>query len=270
MAARLAQPVLTRLNQFADIHKDETCYIFGDGGSSKYFDLSNFSNHSGFLLNHFAFRNKSELSKIKFTYGINPSPFLFFRYPYLLYKEKDPIVNRFFESYSRVRYREIMKLYPETHFFLNLSNYFFVDGENISYLFKDIKDFEFAKSCREEGVSIYSGAFTVAITLAIFMGFKKIILVGCDYTHENSRLGHWYEKGVGPLFPQVGYQENFLRIAKDYVDIVTITLDGGSKLLPALTYLEYTGMEPSYRENIELADLDTLKMLSKWPDYKIF
>ena len=36
-----------------------------------------------------------------------------------------------------------------------------------------------------------------------------IYLVGCDYTHENSRMGHWYEMGKGTLVIHKDYEKNF-------------------------------------------------------------
>ena len=38
---------MINLDKFIDIHKGKTCYIFGDGPSIKYFDLSRFDDYIG-------------------------------------------------------------------------------------------------------------------------------------------------------------------------------------------------------------------------------
>ena len=106
--------------------------------------------------------------------------------------------------------------------------------------------------------------------LAIYMGFDHIYLVGCDYTHVPSRSLHWYEKGQGVFFLQKNYQKDFFEIAKEFIDISTITLDGKSDFINAVTYEEHTGRKPIYRENTELVDDKYLKVLSTWSGYTIY
>ena len=99
------------------------------------------------------------------------------------------------------------------------------------------------------------------------MGFEEIILVGCDYTHENSKTGHWYEKGKGILNPHLNYGSQLLEIARKYAKIITITMDGGGSIIPGVTYSEFTGRSLSFRENNEIIDLETLKLLDMLPGY---
>ena len=51
-----ARPILKRIQRFKDIHRGESCYLFGDGTSIKYFDLNKFTDKisipCGFLLFH--------------------------------------------------------------------------------------------------------------------------------------------------------------------------------------------------------------------------
>ena len=46
------------------------------------------------------------------------------------------------------------------------------------------------------------------------MGFDEIYLVGCDYTHENSRMGHWYEMGNGTLVIHKDYKKIFFDVVE--------------------------------------------------------
>ena len=102
------------------------------------------------------------------------------------------------------------------------------------------------------------------------MGFEEIVLVGCDYTHENSRVGHWYEKGKGTLSPNIDYLSRFLEIARKYAKIITITTEGGGSILPGVPYSEFTGRPLSFRENNKIIDIETLKLLDMLPGYNIF
>ena len=42
-------------NKLENIHDGESCYIFGDGHSIKYYDISNFNDKIGIACNHFPF-----------------------------------------------------------------------------------------------------------------------------------------------------------------------------------------------------------------------
>ena len=107
--------------------------------------------------------------------------------------------------------------------------------------------------------------------MAIYMGFNEIYLVGCDYTHNPARSMHWYENGNGNCLPNKDFEINrlFFCIAKEFIDITTITLDGTSDYLNSVTYKEYTGHDPVYKENIELIDKRYLKTLATFQGYSI-
>ena len=101
------------------------------------------------------------------------------------------------------------------------------------------------------------------------MGFDHVFLVGHDYTHSPSHSLHWYEKGEGIFYSQKGYNNEFFEIAKEFIDITTITLDGTSDFLDAISYKKHTGQNPIYRDHTDLADENCLKILSTWPGYNI-
>jgi hypothetical protein len=141
---------------------------------------------------------------------------------------------------------------------------------NITYLFKDIVDHRLPKNFITRRIEAFHGSIRAAIVMAIYMGFDHVYLVGCDYTHVPSRSLHWYEKGQGVFHPQENFQKDFFEIAKEFIDITTITLDGTSDFINAVTYKDHTGRDPIYRENSELVNDDYLKILSTWPNYNIY
>ena len=48
---KVANPILSRIYSLKNYHKGESCYIFGDGVSIKWFDLSSFSDKPVISLN---------------------------------------------------------------------------------------------------------------------------------------------------------------------------------------------------------------------------
>lgn len=259
----IAQPELSKVHRYRNAHKGDTCYIFGDGISIKWFDLSEFSGKisiatASLLPFHNAF------CALDMRYIMLTEPFWF--YPGLLTKYVTKSVSM--PDISRA-YRRVIKDNPDTHFFLNLSNFPVMRGENISYLFRDIRDNRLDSNFITRRINAFHGSFRAAILMAIYMGFDHVYLVGCDYTHVPSRSLHWYEKGCGFFWAHENYQKDFLAIAKEFIDITTITLDGTSDFVNAITYEKYTGREPVFRENTELVDKKYLKVLATWPGYSI-
>lgn len=167
-------------------------------------------------------------------------------------------------------YRKIIRNNPDIQFFLNLSNFPVIRSKNISFVFRDIVDPRLPANFITNRISSFDGALRVAILIAIYMGFDHIYLVGCDYTHVPSRTLHWYEKGQGVFIPHENYEKDFFEIAKEFIDITTITLDGTSDYINAQTYKEFTGRDPIFRENTDLLDEKSMKVLDTWHGYSIY
>jgi len=169
-------------------------------------------------------------------------------------------------------YKKLVDNNQQINFFIHLGNYPFInkDKSNVSYLFdkypggvggNELNKFQY-----------YSGSFRASITLAIYMGFSEIYLVGFDYTHSPARILHWYERGKGIIKIQDDYEKDFIQEVSKYANIITITLDGKSKHLNYKTYRELTGQNPFYRENDQLIiNRKYLDILSSYPNtYKIY
>jgi len=266
---KVANPVLNSILSIKNIHAGESCYIFGDGISIKWFDLSVFSNKPSISLNKIGFHKQSNFLNLKYSLFLEP----FYFYPYFWDKDKATVKitgKKFFKNNVQIKFRELIKDQKETTFFTNISNYPVLWNSNIYYLFQIINDPEspFLQECYSKNENIFKGSMRSAIALAIFMGFKEIFLIGCDYTHEKTRSHHWYEKGQGKIIRNPKYQERFFNIASKYAKLTTITLDGKGSILPAKTYYEFSGKEPKFRENYELMKSSMLKTLSEDPWYK--
>ena len=262
---KIATPILSKVERFKNKHAGQTCYLFGDGISIKYFDLSLFSDKISLSLVKIPFHKEFKFLNCKYSLMLEP----FYFYPYHRL-EMHP--NTLWKNNIQKIYRKSIDHNNDINFFTNLSNYPVLWNSNIDYLFYKIPDnnFKFGEDCFLNGIDIFQGSFTCSISLAIYMGFKEIFLVGCDYTHEKRRSKHWYEEGEGIKKSDPVYQKKFLNIATKYSKITTITLEGKGSILPSITYSDYTKKEPIYRENIHLSDISNLKTFAEFPGYKIF
>lgn len=252
------------LSQFRDIHQGESCYVIGDGASLKWFDLSVFQDKPTFVL-CFLFLHKEFKGGGHPLYAPFNSPFYFYPYNRLSYPP-----HTVWRNHIQARYRSVIKTYSDTQFFVNLSNYPVLRGNNVHYFFKSIPGFAFIDNCLKNNIDPFLGGFRAAINLAIFMGFSEIVLVGCDYTHTISHSGHWYEHGPGRIVDQSGYNKEFFELATQYVDIVTVTREGTGKYLPSVEYETYAGKHPIYSENTDLLTEDDFRVLATSPTYKMF
>ena len=262
-------PILNRISSLKNLHAGESCYIFGDGVSIKWLDLTCFSDKPSFALNKMLFHNQAKYINIKYNLFLEP----YYFFPYHWDRDETTVKitgKKFFKNNIQKKFREIIKTHQTINFFTNLSNYPVLWNSNIFYLFKFINDHDcsFLKECYLNNEDIFNGSFRCATALAIYMGFKEIIFVGCDYTHEITRHHHWYEKGQGLIKKNLEYEKKFLNIASKYVDFTTITLEGKGNVLPAKTYNEFTGKEPKFKENFDLMNKSVLDVLSKNPWYE--
>ncbi len=258
-----AKPLLAKIHRYKDAHRGESCYLLGDGVSVKWFDLSAFGDKTAIPCAFMPFHN--DFDKLSVRYFSVTEPWWF--YPW----ERDPaITGKILANPRQLAYRNIIKKYPDKEFFVNLSNYPILNNKNITYTFRDIYDDRLPSNFITQRINAFHGSLRTSILLAIYMGFDHAYLVGYDYTHRPSRNLHWYEKGKGIIHPHENYNQDFFAIAKEFIDITTITLDGTSDFINAVTYKEYTGRDPLYRENTELAEERYLKALATWSGYSIY
>jgi hypothetical protein len=257
-----SKPILGRGNQFYGRHKGEACYILGDGISVKSMNLASFSNNLSIALNYIPLHK--DFSSLNCPYYVVPAPYLFS--PYFGYSKP---MRRHLNIMAKI-IKEVVISRQEMRHFISLSNYPFVRAQNVFYLFQKISDSRLNTDFISNQINCFSGALRSSICLAIYMGFDQIKLVGCDYTHTPSKSRHWYEAGEGNNINQTGYEKDFFEIAKQFIDITTITLDSTSEFIDAVTYKDYTGIEPVFRENNELSEDRYLRALDTFSGNRIY
>lgn len=259
----VAKPLLSKIHRYKDAHKGESCYLMGDGISIKWFDLGAFSNKTSIPCGLIPFHNDFDKLSVRYLSMVEPWWF----YPWA----RDPATTGRYKKNSRqFAYREIINRHQDKNFFISLSNYPVLNNKNITYIFQNFHDERLPENFITHRINGFASSLRSSISLAIYMGFDHIYLVGYDYTHIPSRSLHWYEKGRGVFFSHENYNKDFFEIAKEFIDITTITLDGTSDFINAVTYKEHTGLNPIYRENTELLGEEYLEVLASWSGYEIF
>ncbi|HHT9112402.1 MAG TPA: hypothetical protein ACFYD0_03670 [Candidatus Wunengus sp. YC65] len=263
----LAKKELERNKKFEDLHKGESCYIFGNGASLKYVGLEKFDDKivigCGALFLHKDFKKMN----VKYYYEGHP----LFYYPYWI----NPYSKKLKKNIIGIFFKKRMSCLKNISFFVSLSNYFGIQGDNIYYLHYFSKPFtSYSDSKMDGNFTPMAGALSGMLGLAIFMGFRDITLVGCDYTFFPQGGGHFYEFGkFRDLFHEQPISKDFLIDAMRRANIRVVTPHEAYRghLLPNVNYKELTKDEPVYKENYEiLSKSDLLALNCSGMLYKIF
>ena len=255
-----------KLEKFSDLHKGESCYIFGSGPSIKWFDLTCFKNLPCICCGMLPFHK--DFNKLDVRYCSLIEPWLFV--PSLLQPDLKSL-----SEYKVIAeaYKTIIKTNPDKEFFVHLSNCFSLKGKNINYVFRGLPKIRNRTDALLSQFNLFSGSFHASLALAYHLGFSKVFLLGFDaWTIQPSRNLHWYELGKGVFFEPATLAAEFLEILKSKVDINTITIsdDDFSRNVTAISYKTYTGKSPEFKENYELLDKRYLNILASYPGYKIY
>ena len=214
-------------------------------------------------MNHIPFHK--DFDKLNAQYCFLIEPYWFYPFLKTINYPRKWIINKI-----QKKYRKIIKENPDKSFFLNLSNYPVTSGDNIYYLFKEIPNSKLAEHFFSKGINPFAGTVRASVFMAIYMGFENAILLGYDYTHYPSRIHHWFEIGDGIQGNEIYHEKAFFDIAKKFINLTTITIDSGSKVLDSLRYKELTGEDPFFKENNELLTLENMKIIASRKDYKVF
>lgn len=250
---------LERNKKFECLHKGEICYIFGNGASLKHFDLKKFDDKIVIGCNGLVFHRDFKKINVKYYYIGTP----FFYYPYW----KNPYSKKLLEkNVIGMLYKEKWSCYKNMSHFVSLSNYFGIRGGNVYYLHHFSKPFKsYSDSRMDDKFTPMSGSLAGMLGLAIFMGFKDITLVGCDYAFFPQGQGHFYEFGkFADTFLEEPFCKDFLLDAARHANIRVVTPHEGYRghILPYISYKELTGDEPVYKENYEIVSRSDLLALS--------
>jgi hypothetical protein len=259
---QIVTDVLTdHLKKFSNRHEGETCYIFGDGPSIKWFDFSEFGNHPAICCGMIPFHK--DFDKLDVRYILLVEPWVFVPN---IFQPKILHCLRLIAA----EYKNRIASLPDKEFFVSLSNRLSLSGKNINYVYRRLPNPRNEIDRRLNQLECFGGSFHASLSLAYYMGFKKIYLVGFDgWTIQPARALRWYELGEGEFFQSTNYATEFLDILKMDLDIYTISYEGQSCNVKNISYETYSGKVPVFRENYSLLSEHYLKVLATCSEYKV-
>jgi hypothetical protein len=168
-------------------------------------------------------------------------------------------------------YRSIIESNPAKQFFVSTSHWLSLSGENVNFMFRELPKSRNKTDDLLRRFDLFGGSFHAALTLAYYLGFKKLYLVGFDaWTLQPACNMRWYEWGKGEWFEGPNYASEYLDVLQTEVDICAISLNRHSQNVKSIAYETYTGKPPTFRENYELLSEYHLNVLATYPGLRIF
>lgn len=248
------------LLSFQNRHKGESCYMFGDGPSIRYFDYSEFSDHIAISCGNQIFHKEFDLLNVKYYSIIEPylfAPNWLLLRRRLQYLKKHRIITN--------EYRRRIKQRSDIKFFLNLSNLPFIFSSNVVFSHSSlIRKLSLFKPMSLKNINPFGGSFHTNLSLAMLMGFKTVYLIGYDAFTIQSSPYRWYEKSFPGLDlgrADAFIKHDFLGVYKEHMDIYNISPNGTCCNIQDLNYSEYTRAPLNYRENYELLNAQEMKLI---------
>lgn len=259
---RVTRSEVARIDRLYGRHAGEECYIFGDGVSLKWMDLDAFADRPAMMATMGVYLR--DLRRLQVRYCMNTEPYWFWPvYPNRTTPTGKP---EYVRHRAHEEYRRSIRENPDLLFFLNISNYPVIRGRNIQFVSRWYAPPFESRNPFKDRPDAHHGTLAFQLSLAIFLGFRRAYLVGHDYTHMPSMCFHFYEKGQGLRQDHHGFMKDMIDYAKQYIDLITVTLDAGSETMQAITYTELTGRQPRYRENVEIVHEAALNSLRISPE----
>lgn len=263
----LTKNILKVNRKFKSLHEGESCYIFGNGASIKYFDLSQFDDRVSIGCGSLFLHNDFKKLNLKYYYAAHP--FFFYKYWFNPYKKK------YEKNKCGFLYRRNIESNPNLEYFVNLSNYFGIRGNNINYVHHFGSLSSSPPKLELDGLfSAMDGSMSAMLGIAIYMGFNKITLVGCDYTHKPRAHGHFFEFGkFQDSIENDIFCETLLKHVSEIADIETLTVDESytGEIINHISYEKMFSSKPYFKENLEIVSEKNLLALNDVNlEYKIY
>lgn len=218
------------MRQFKHRHKNERCFILGNGPSLNKTDLS--------------------LLKDEFTFGLNRIYLLFpqlnFTTTYLV-STNPHVIEQFADDIAAL---------PMPKFVAWEGRKFLPQRPDTIFFHKHPRDLKFSKN---PAFGVWEGATVtyVAMQLAYYMGFQKVILIGVDHSFKtqgpahklvvsenddpNHFSGSYFGRGVRWQLPDLDTSEIAYTLAKEAYrragrEIVDATIEGKLEVFPKVDY----------------------------------
>jgi hypothetical protein len=172
--------MLKQFKKFKDLHKGEEVYIIADSSELRLMDLSIYDDKPAICFNRSYFI-KEIYNRKNITYAHLIESFYFFKG----YKHNG----------KKIKIQKLIKqLIKEEKiiFITNLTNFINFMFYPVNYIFIKLPSDLFTRQIYKLDRIVTSWSIKFAISLAIYMGFKKAYLIGVSF-HSESLAHHWYD-----------------------------------------------------------------------------
>jgi hypothetical protein len=252
---KLHRPVVRKNLQLKGLHKGETCLIFGNGGSLKYFDLSVLPNHPAICTANSLVDKR--LTNVNVRYWVVPDSYALYPLRFI------PSFGRFVWNTTLTIKKKIISENKHVRLICSLTNFysFFTKGKKAIY-FHHFGDRGSSNYDLAGSFSTCAGSLDIMLGLARYMGFSKVILFGCDYLGSPKLEGHFYSDSVphyGKDDPQ--YVERIKKAVGDLEVLVILPKGSTCAVFESSSFEDCFGVPEKYHSNTEIVAEEYLTMM---------
>lgn len=229
----IAFPILFKTLKFKNLHFNEEVYIIADSSELRFIDIKKLDDKPAIFFNNSYFIN-GVMDRTQPTYTHLIESFYFYK----KYKNDTRKVG-LAKSIKKLLIKE------NIFFFTNLTNIFNFIFTPAHYVFNRLPMDKFTKSQLSINTTVFRWSMKTALSLAIYMGFKKAYLIGFSFS-DVSLANHWYDDLPISLFSSPPYKDavdklksipshnNFFVEAETKIEIIGISLKK-----PKVSYLKW-------------------------------
>lgn len=253
---------LAKIERFRNIHRGESCYIFGNGPSIKWFDLGIFNDFPAISCGLIHYHK--DFHKLKVKYVVMVEPWIYVPRIIRRMLGVSKLYSKKLHSTRLLasKYKSYINRSPDKEFFLNISNKLSLSNANINYVFRGFPDSSNSTDKLLSQYDLFHGSFHASLAVAYYLGFSNIYLIGFDaWTLQPTRNIRFYEFGKGDIGNNTPGKDELLEIYKNEVNIYTISVNGKSNNVINIDYQDYTNVPAVYKENHEIINNYYLEMI---------
>ena len=244
----IIKSLIKKNGKFRNIHRGETCIIMGNGASIKNINLSDLNKYPSISINLMVLHK--DFSSLNHCAYVLPESYFFYKF------FKNPYDKKFKENIIGNLFRRKIKEHRDINLFTSVTNYFGAPTSNTFYFHHFGKVTPDRNYVDLSGIfSMMAGGLYAALGVAVYLGFSRAILVGCDYLMSPREYGHFYSKPrlIQKKDATNAYPE-LLEEIKEFIDLQILGINSTSEWLDYVDYTNLSSKAIKYKENNEIVD----------------
>ena len=258
---KLHKFVVLKNLKYKNCHEGQTCLIYGNGGSLKYQDISAIPKNAYSIVASYSLTDKRILA-LNISYSVTSDSYVL----YPIRKNNSRHIGGVISLNEAGKIlKKIIKKNTEVIFFTSVTHYysFLFRPNNLNY-FYHFGDKQSGSFDISGNFATCAGALDIMIGLAKYMGFSKVVLLGCDYLGSPKLEGHFYSDSL-PFFGKDDpeYVDRIKKVAGDINVLVILPKGSTCSAFESASFEEYFGASECYQSNLEIVDPEYLTMMRK-------